>query len=70
VANKYELHPEQLANLRIGAALKASQARETRQRVAVLHSRGHGAADIVLLTGISRATVYRWLATLRDPLLL
>jgi hypothetical protein len=70
VADRYELQPSQLANLEIGQARIRSAASERRSVVQRLWHKGHSAADIVLITGISRAAVYRFLnPEHRDPLL-
>lgn len=85
LANKYELTARELANLAIGAAANAELAAVNTARVYKLACSGRSAADIMLITGLSRATVYRamrraldvpahdefvWPAPDRDPLLL
>lgn len=62
IANKYELFPSQLANLQGGIASKAAERKANLARVRALQAKGYAAPDIILLTGLSRATVYRHLA--------
>jgi len=68
-ADRYELHPEQLANLELGRELKRREARKRRSTIRRLWREGKSAADIVLLTGYSRAAVYRFLRETHDPIL-
>jgi DNA invertase Pin-like site-specific DNA recombinase len=67
--DRYALHPEQLANLELGRELKRREARKRRNTIRRLWRQGKSAADIVLLTGYSRAAVYRFLRETRDPIL-
>lgn len=68
-SDRYQLHDEQLANLRIGRDMNAQAARVRRQTIRRHMVKGRDAATIALLTGIPRGTVYRYMAALRDPLL-
>ena len=68
--DRYTLHAEQLANLVIGTELKRHAAAKRRNTIERLRSQGRSVADIVILTGISRAAVYRLMAkSAHDPLL-
>jgi hypothetical protein len=67
---RWHLHDSQLANLDLGKEHNAQIARENRAMVQRWRSKGYSARDIVMLTGLSRPTVYRHLAVMRDPLLL
>jgi hypothetical protein len=61
------------ANLVIGRVRKAREADGRRNTIACHLAQGRSVADIVLLTGISRAAVYRFARELnepRDPLLM
>jgi DNA invertase Pin-like site-specific DNA recombinase len=78
ISDKYELTARELANLEIGSAANAAKGAANAARVHKLAASGRSARDIVLITGLSRATVYRALRRLdseapdapRDPLLL
>jgi DNA invertase Pin-like site-specific DNA recombinase len=76
IADKYELTAAELANLEIGSAMNAATAAANAARVHKLIASGRCVADIVIMTGLSRATVYRAVRRLngaaseaRDPLL-
>jgi hypothetical protein len=69
VTDRYELQPAQLANLEIRRATIRQAASERRRTVTRLWREGRSAADIVLITGISRAAVYRFVKLLGDPIL-
>jgi DNA invertase Pin-like site-specific DNA recombinase len=56
---KYTIHPESLANLVIGRDKKARAARIRASTIRRLMVEGKSVADIVLITGISRAAIYR-----------
>lgn len=66
---RYELNPEQLANLEIVRKQRQDEARARRTRIRALWLVGYCASDIVILTGFSRCTVWRHLKVIRDPLL-
>lgn len=56
---RYQLHDEQLANLVIGREQKARAALIRRNTIRRLMGQGKSVADVVLLTGYSRAAIYR-----------
>lgn len=59
VGQRAIIHPESLANLAIGRDRKAADASHRRNTIRRLMVQGRSVADIVLLTGYSRAGVYR-----------
>lgn len=70
-ADRYALQPAQLANLLIGQARKRAAAAERRRIIERYRAQGMSVADIVMVTGISRAAVYRLVnPSGKDPLLL
>lgn len=64
--DKYELTARELANLTLGSAANAMLGAANATRVHKLIANGHCVADIVLITGLSRATVYRAVRRLSD----
>jgi DNA invertase Pin-like site-specific DNA recombinase len=60
IADRYELQPSQLANLEIRRATIRQAASERRRAIERLMAQGRSVADIVLITGISRAAIYRF----------
>ncbi len=69
-SDKYVIHPESLRNLDIGRANKHHAAVIRRNTIRRLMVKGLSAADIVIATGYGRATVYRHMAMMTDPLLM
>lgn len=59
VADRYDLQPSQLANLEVRRAAIRSAASERRGAIQRYLDKGMSVADIVLISGISRAAVYR-----------
>lgn len=57
--DRYTLSAAELANLAKGARRNALIAAGNRAQVRKLAAAGHTAADIVMITGLARATVYR-----------
>lgn len=66
---KYELHPEQLANLEIVRAQRRSEAQARRKVIAGYLAAGRSITDVALLTGFHRTTVWRHARIILDPLL-
>lgn len=68
-SDKYTIHPASLANLVTGTEAKAKAAGDRRHTIRRLMVQGRSIADVVLITGISRAAVYRLSKAPRNPLL-
>jgi transposase len=64
VTDYYMLTERELANLAIGRANNAAIGAVNSSRVHKLVARGRSASDVMLITGLSRATVYRALRRL------
>jgi DNA invertase Pin-like site-specific DNA recombinase len=56
---RYEVRPHELINLAAGSDANAAIGAANAARVHTLAAAGRSARDIVLITGLSRATVYR-----------
>jgi DNA invertase Pin-like site-specific DNA recombinase len=67
---RWHLHDSQLANLTLGQDSNARVAEGNRAAVRRWQAKGYAARDIILLTGLSRSTVYRHLDMAKDPLLM